>query len=73
MHAYEIRILRNCIGPSLIWASPHPSTYSALCKAREHAAHGDTIEVWRDSDCIHREVIGNSAKRDCGDAHIDLP
>jgi hypothetical protein len=62
MHAYEIRILRNCISPSLIWASPHPSTYSALCKAREFAAHGDTIEVWRDTECIHREVISNSPK-----------
>ena len=58
MYAYEIRILKNTCPPAVIWVSPHPSTYAALCMARAHAALGEVVEVWRDHQCVHREVIG---------------
>lgn len=61
MSNFEIRILRESSPASLIWASPHPSTYAALCKARAHAAQGDVLEVWRDHQCVHREVVGAPA------------
>lgn len=58
MSDFEIRISRTSRAP-LIWASPQPSTYAALCKARAHAAAGDVLEVWRDHQCVHREVISD--------------
>ena len=63
MHDFEIRISKPTAPLSLIWASPHPSTYAALCKARAHAAKGDVLEVWRDSECVHREVVGEKLGR----------
>ena len=61
MHDYEIRVCKNATRAPLIWAAPHPSTYTALCKARTYAAEGDVVEVWRDDQCVHREVVGASA------------
>jgi hypothetical protein len=61
MHAYEIRISKEASPPGVIWVSPHPSTYAALCKARAHAAQGDVVEVWRDHLCVYREVVGAPA------------
>ena len=57
MHDYQIRILKPSSVAPLIWAAPHPSTYAALCKARNNAAEGDVVEVWRDDQCVHREVV----------------
>jgi hypothetical protein len=57
MRNYEIRISKSKFRPSIIWASPHPSAYSALCRARELANNGLTLEVWRDDECVHREVV----------------
>lgn len=61
MSDFEIRLSRPSAGAPLIWAAPHPSTYAALCKARAHAAPGDVVEVWRDHQCVHREVVGTPA------------
>jgi hypothetical protein len=65
MYAYEVRICRPSHvalpgqGPAaLIWVAPHPSTYVAFCQARAHAALGEIVEVWRDHQCVHREVMG---------------
>jgi hypothetical protein len=44
----------------LIWASPQPSTYSALCMMRGHASEGNVLEVWRGNDCVYKEVIGST-------------
>ena len=58
MNEYEIRITRSSFATKLIWAAPHPSTYSALCKVRDYAGQGDVLEVWRGTECVHREVVG---------------
>jgi hypothetical protein len=61
MSDFEIRVHRAASAGPLIWAQPHPSTYAALCRARAHAAPGDVVEVWRDLQCVHREVVGTPA------------
>jgi hypothetical protein len=62
MRNYEIRISNRRSRSFVIWASPHPSTYSAFCKARDLAKEGATLEVWRDEDCVHWEIVCRATK-----------
>lgn len=57
MYQYQIRVTDERQRPFLIWVSP-ASTYRALSRLRELARDGDTVEVWRNDECVHREKLG---------------
>jgi len=61
MHEFQIRVSRSQRAVAVIWVAPHPSTLNALDTVRATASPGNIVEVWRDDDCVHREVIGSSA------------
>lgn len=60
MYHYQIRITDERKRPFLIWVAP-ASTYRALSRFRELAEDGDTVEVWRNDECVHREKMGGDA------------
>lgn len=60
MYQYQIRVTDERQRPFLIWVGP-ASTYRALSRLRDLAQDGDTVEVWRDDECVHRETLGAEA------------
>jgi hypothetical protein len=54
MHEYEIRILKNEQGASLIFRSSQMGDDQAIRMARKLAADRP-LEVWREMDCICRD------------------
>jgi hypothetical protein len=61
MYHYQIRITDDRQRPFLIWIGPD-STYRALSQSRQLARHGDTVEVWRDDECVHRETMSGQTR-----------
>jgi hypothetical protein len=57
MYQYQVRVTDERQRTFLIWVGP-ASTYRALSRLRELAEDGDTVEVWRDEECVHREKLG---------------
>lgn len=61
MYQYQVRITDDRQRTFLIWVAP-ASTYRALSRSRLLARHGDTVEVWRDDECVHREKMSRVPK-----------
>jgi hypothetical protein len=57
MYDFEVRILTAERRPSLIMIGPHPSVLLALRTARQLAADGHFVQVWRDHECVHYEHL----------------
>lgn len=57
MYQYQVRITDDRQRTFLIWFAPD-STYRALSRLRLLAENGETVEVWRDDECVHRETVG---------------
>lgn len=57
MHNYEIHIRRH--GTSLIvLASVHTGDYAAVRRARSLRAAAESVQVWRDGDCVYSSAAG---------------
>jgi hypothetical protein len=61
MSDYQIRVFKDNARVALVWVSPS-STFAALHRVREFAQRGHTLEVWRNDECVHREVIDRSGQ-----------
>ena len=59
VNTYEIRIIRKDVNSAAIYSSSHVSDYAAVRRARNLAASGDSIEVWRGADCVYSRGSGN--------------
>jgi hypothetical protein len=53
VNTYQIRIIRKDVNSPAIYSSSHVSDYAAVRRARNLAASGDSIEVWRGADCVY--------------------
>ena len=57
MYEFEVRVLNAAGSASVILPGPHTSVVDALKSARNVAVVGDTLEVWRDDDRVHNEIV----------------
>lgn len=57
MQDYEIRIQKRQAPTLSIYRTPRISDFAAIRTARKLANDGDTIEVWKNMECIYADQL----------------